>query len=119
MNHQWEVLRAVSLTALAISVCGAAAQAQTAFNAGDFVVYRVGDGSAALSNAATAVFLDEYTPTGMLVQSVAAPSASGNSLTASGTATSEGELNVSSNGQYLTLTGYNAVPAPRTTAQPS
>jgi hypothetical protein len=40
------------------------------FTAGNIVVYRVGDGTAALGSTATAVFLDEYTPSGTLVQSV-------------------------------------------------
>ncbi len=34
------------------------------FSAGDVIVVRMGDGSAALSGAATAVFLDEYTANG-------------------------------------------------------
>ena len=41
---------------------------------GDIVVVRVGTaGGSPLSNAATAVFLDEYTPSGTLVQSVPLP----------------------------------------------
>jgi hypothetical protein len=82
-----------------------------AFTPGDVVVYRTGTGSAALSSASTAVFLDEYTPSGTLVQSIALPtttSGSNNPLTASGSATSEGELTLSSNGQNLLLTGYDA-----------
>ncbi len=85
-----------------------------AFTAGDLVVYRVGDGSAALTNAATAVFLDEYTTSGTLVQSIALPKttsglASGqNRLTASGTARLEGLLTLSADGQYVILTGYAA-----------
>jgi PEP-CTERM motif len=81
------------------------------FTAGDLVVYRTGTGSAALTSAATAVFVDEYTPSGTLVQSIPMPtSVSGSQLrlTASGTATSEGYLNLSTNDQYITLTGYNA-----------
>ena len=105
-NRLW----ALPLTALVGAAAISGAWAQTAFNAGDLIVYRVGDGSAALTSAATAVFLDEYSTNGTLIRSVAAPTAAGNSLTASGTATSEGELNVSSNGQYLALTGYNAIP---------
>ena len=84
------------------------------FTAGNIVVYRVGDGTASLTNAATAVFLDEYTPAGVLVQTIALPtSASGANkrLTASGTATSEGLLTRSVDGQYLLLTGYDAAPA--------
>jgi hypothetical protein len=95
----------------------------TAFAAGmtpgDLVVARVGDGSAALSSAATALFLDEYTPAGALVQTIALPTAVSGAnqiLTIQGSATSEGFLQLSGNGSYLTLGGYNAVP---TTAAPS
>ena len=81
------------------------------FAAGDIVVYRVGNGSGALTGDATQVYLDEYTTGGSLVQSVPLPVASisgGNqALVASGSATSEGELNLSGNGQYLVLTGYD------------
>src|SRR5689334_10758602 len=83
----------------------------SSFASGDIVVYRVGDGSAALGSAATAVFLDEYTPAGVLVQSIALPTAvSGlnKRLVASGTATSEGLLTRSADGQYLILAGYDA-----------
>ncbi|GAB4133007.1 MAG: hypothetical protein Fur0046_03380 [Cyanobacteria bacterium J069] len=82
-----------------------------AFTAGSIVVLRIGDGSATLSNAATAVFLDEYDTNGNLVQSIAMPTAingSNRRLTLSGTATSEGALSLSTNGQYLTLVGYDA-----------
>ena len=85
------------------------------FTPGNVVVYRVGDGVTALSGNAAAVFLDEYTPSGTLVQSIAMPTATaitGNrALTASGTATSEGELTRSVDGQYLVAAGYNAAPA--------
>jgi hypothetical protein len=86
---------------------------------GDLVVARVGDGSAALSSAATALFLDEYTPAGSLVQTIAlraAVSGANQILTIQGTATSEGFLQLSPNGQYLTLAGYNATTG---TAAPS
>ena len=76
------------------------------------MIYRIGDGGAALTNAATAVFLDEYTPAGALVQSIAMPTAvvgSNRILTGSGTATSEGLLTLSTDGQYLVLAGYDAV----------
>ena len=43
------------------------------FTPGNLVVVRVGAGATALSNAATQVFLDEYSPTGGLVQSVPLP----------------------------------------------
>ena len=85
------------------------------FGAGNLVVYRVGDG-AALSGSAAAVFLDEYTTGGALVQSIAMPTTVQNTgnraLTASGTATSEGELTRSLDGQYLVAAGYNVQSAP-------
>ncbi len=83
------------------------------FTAGNLVVYRAGDGSAALTGNAAAVFLDEYTPGGTLVQSIPMPTAQiGNNraLTASGSATSEGELTRSVDGQYLVAAGYNVAP---------
>lgn len=91
---------------------GSDAQA-AAFTPGNLVVYRVGDGSAALSSVGTAVFLDEYTPAGALVQTVALPTAASGSnlpLIASGSATSEGQLSRSTDGACLLLTGYGAVP---------
>jgi len=45
------------------------------FTEGNVVVYRVGDGAAALTNAATPAFLDEYDAAGTLVQSIALPTA--------------------------------------------
>jgi hypothetical protein len=81
------------------------------FTPGDLAVYRVGTGTATLTSASTAVFVDEYTPTGTLVQSIPMPTtASGTqgSLTSSGTATSEGMLTASADMNYIALTGYNA-----------
>ncbi len=78
---------------------------------GNLMIYRVGDGSAALSSNATAVFVDEYTTGGTLVQSIPMPTAvAGNQrrLTASGTATSEGLLTLTEDRQYVMLTGYDA-----------
>jgi hypothetical protein len=82
-----------------------------AFTAGNLVVYRVGNGSAALSSAATAAFLDEYTPSGTLVQSKPVPTTTSGAqrgLTNSGSATSEGQMTLSSNGKCLLFTGYEA-----------
>jgi len=106
---------AAVLAALAMKpVLGTAAP----FQPNNIVVARVGDGSATLTSAATAVFLDEYTPNGQLVQSVALPtSVAGNNraLTASGTATAELSLTRSADGHYLVLAGYGAVPGTTTT----
>jgi len=96
-----------TLILLTVSVSPIFAQ----FTMGNLVIYRVGDGSAALASTGAAVFLDEYTPTGTLVQSIALPtSVSGNNkrVVASGSATSEGSLTRSTNGLYLIATGYDA-----------
>lgn len=44
------------------------------FTSGNVVVYRVGTGAGSLVNTGSAVFLDEFTPVGVLVQSIALPS---------------------------------------------
>ena len=99
----------VLVVAMGLAATGVQAAGVTA---GDLLIYRIGTGAAALTSAATSVFLDEYNTSGTLIQSIAMPSAvigSNKILTASGTASSEGELTISPNGQYVTLTGYNAV----------
>jgi hypothetical protein len=81
------------------------------FTAGDVVVYRVGDGPGALSGSAAPVFLDEYSPSGDLLASVELPTTAAgpnNPLVASGSASSEGGLTLSANGEYLVATGYDA-----------
>jgi hypothetical protein len=93
----------------------AAAPAQTAphaaFTPGNLVIYRVGDGSTALTNLGSPVFLDEYTTAGALVQSIPMPTTvngSNRRLVASGTSTAEGLLTLSEIGEELILTGYDA-----------
>ncbi|MCU1385855.1 MAG: hypothetical protein JWL71_4552, partial [Acidobacteria bacterium] len=88
-------------------------RATSGFTVGNVVVYRVGDGSASLASAATAVFLDEYTTAGALVQSIPMPTVvagANKRLTASGNATTEGFLTLSADGRYLVLAGYDATP---------
>jgi hypothetical protein len=85
------------------------------FSQNDLVVERVGDGSAPLSNASTAIFLDELTTAGTAVQSLALPTANGaspatNPITAAGTSTAEGQLTRSADGKYLTVPGYDTGP---------
>ncbi|HTZ85599.1 MAG TPA: hypothetical protein VMB05_02930 [Solirubrobacteraceae bacterium] len=105
-------LRPLLLAAIACGLTLAcASQALAAsFTPGNVVVYRVGNGGS-LGGSAVPVFFDEFDTTGKLVQSVALPTAASGSnhrLTASGSATSEGLLTLSSNGQYLMATGYDA-----------
>jgi hypothetical protein len=90
---------------------GIAPAAAATFTAGDVVVYRVGDGTGSLVNTGNQIFLDEYTPTGTLVQSIPMPvvaSGANKPLVASGTATSEGLLTRSPDGAHLALTGYGS-----------
>ena len=84
------------------------------FTTGNVVVCRVGDGTSSLVNTGSPVFLDEFTPAGALVQSIALPTAAVGSNRAfwlSGTATSECELTRSTDGRYLLLTGYERTDA--------
>ena len=84
---------------------------------GDVAVYRVGaNGSAAaLTSGNNAVFVDVFRKTDgawSLNQTIAMPTVvSGNNqiLTASGTAGSEGFINMSEDGRYFVLGGYNNV----------
>ena len=74
--------------------------------AGDLVIYRVGDGTAALGTTATAVFMDEYTTLGTFVQSIALPTTGAADLTAVGNSTTEGVISRSQDGSSLVFTGY-------------
>jgi len=81
-----------------------------AISNGNIVVYRVGTAGGTLGSTTTSVFLDEYTPAGTLVQSIAMPTTSSGltlALTASGSANSEGYPTLSGDGKYIALTGYN------------
>ncbi len=92
----------------------AASLAQSAaFTPGNLAVLRVGDGAATLTSACTAIFVDEYSTSGSLVQSIALPTAdagANNAICLSGTATSEGFMSRTVDGQALVVAGYDAVP---------
>lgn len=95
------------------------AHAQSPITPGNLLVVRIGSGAAALSNAAQPVYLDEFSPAGSLVQTIALPvAASGpnRAFTNSGTASSEGHLNISPDGAFFTLAGYDAIPGTATIA---
>lgn len=104
---------ALSTVAVAVPLLSQSGAEAAHFTGGNLVVYRVGDGSAALTNAAAHVFLDEFTPTGTAVQSLALPTtASGDAaaLTAAGLSRSEGLIATSGDGKFLAVTGYDAAP---------
>ena len=95
-----------SLVAMSIGLAALSAAQAAPITPGNLVVYRVGDGTAALGTTATAVFLDEYTITGSLVQSIAVASTGASAMTAVGNATTEGIMSLSQNGSSLVFTGY-------------
>ncbi len=76
---------------------------------GNLLAFRVDGNGASLGSDAAIVRVDEYDLAGNLIQTFTMPSgASGTRLTASGTATSEGKLSASPNGEYIALVGYDA-----------
>ncbi len=91
---------------------------------GDLVVEQVGNGSAALTSVSTAVFLDIFKPavsgsdtvtlspetTAQLAlpTTLTSNGLASNPLTTSGSASSEGEITVSSNGATILVPGYDA-----------
>ena len=85
---------------------------QAQFTPGNLVLLRVGNGSTALSSAANPISLIEYTTsgtsTGYSVSMPTSVSGSNRILTQSGSATSEGDLTLSTNKQYILLCGYDA-----------
>lgn len=94
---------------LAFSLFLLSVQSQTSFIPGNIVVYRVGAGVTNLGSAAVPVYLDEYTPAGVLVRTIDLPvaaSGSNNVLTAAGNGSTEGTISLSSDGQYIVFTGY-------------
>ena len=106
---------AALLAAVGLGIAAPAANAQLA--SGNVVVERVGDGSAALSTSATAVFLDTYLPgianqssptSTATILSAGTANATTNLLTLSGTAITEGQITRSSNGLFITLSGFSA-----------
>jgi hypothetical protein len=88
------------------------------FTVGDLVVARIGAGVTTLTSASAATFLDDYNTTTLNqaapVSTVALPTANSGSthaLTNAGNRIGEAMLETSTDGHYLTLIGYNAVPA--------
>jgi hypothetical protein len=104
----------IGSAAVASAVVGSTSVASAAaITPGNVMVCRVGTGTGSLVNTGNAVFLDEYTPAGVLVQSIAMPTAvagANKPLIVSGTATSECQVNLSGDGRYVVLAGYGTAP---------
>lgn len=96
------------LLAICLSVWGCFAFSQ-AFKPGNLVLFRYGDGTSVLSSKTTPVFLDEYSPTGTLVRSIAMPIAENGTdriLTGIGSQAREGLISLSLDGQLLIVPGF-------------
>jgi len=99
------VLPVVAFSSAAVSSTALAG----VFTAGNLLVSRYGDGTTALTSAAAAVAINEYTTAAgqsSAVQSIAFATSGANQFTDSGSATSNGYLNTY-NG-YVAIAGYNA-----------
>ncbi len=92
---------------------------QVPFTPGNLVVARIGDGTSSTIAGNSTYFpvaLQEYTTTGVLVQTIPlASTIAGSQLTNSGQS-QEVSLNLSSNKAYLSLMGYDASPTNNGTA---
>ena len=104
-----KILRSLALAGLVI--CGAVSAKA------ELYVVQVGDGSGSLSASNFATFVKKFKDDGSPDGSISLPTAAsgGNqALTLSGSATSEGFLTRSTDGQYLTLAGYASAPGAAT-----
>lgn len=107
-RRRWLLLLAAG-AALALRFTTAAAP----FTPGNLAVLRAGDGTQTLTNTGNTIFIDEYTTTGVFVQSLVVPDSGANALLISGSASSEGALMRSPDGARLAFAGYNTNrPAP-------
>lgn len=106
MNRQLVVVAAV--------LSGVAGLASAAvFTPGNLAIVRLG-GESTSSGVANSVFIDEYTTAGVFVQSFAMPTSttgSNRKFALTRSATSEGALTLSADGQFLTMVGYDAAPS--------
>jgi hypothetical protein len=75
------------------------------FTAGNIAVLQAGDGVSSFTNTGNQIIIREFSASGTPTFSVPI-STSLNPLVISGSATSEGQLNLSPNGKYLVFSGY-------------
>ncbi|MGO8701301.1 MAG: immunoglobulin domain-containing protein [Limisphaerales bacterium] len=99
----------MKLLVLTSCLLAAAAQAQIApgFQPGNLIVLRVGSKNTTLANTGDPVFLDEYTPKGLLTNSITIPDSGPTSLIIGGTASSEGAISRAANSNFIVMAGYN------------
>jgi hypothetical protein len=94
-----------SVTSVTVMVI--VAPPQTTFFPSNLVMLRVGDGAQTLTNSGNTLFLDQLTPDGAYVSTMALPDSGASSLLISGVASSEGYMTLSGDGRLLAIPGYN------------
>ena len=107
------VVSSTGATSVNTAAQGTVVGSTVGLTTGNLVLLQIGNGTSAVTSSSTAVYVREMTTAGTFVQLLSLPTAdSGNnqSFTNSGTATSEGSISLSPNGQYLALAGYDAAP---------
>lgn len=98
----------LALALVTLSLVSTSAFAQS-FVGGNLAVVRVGNGTENLTGFGNDVFIDQYTTAGAFVNTLALPVAtptSTNTFTLRGNGSSEGFVNLSTDGRFLTMLGY-------------
>lgn len=94
---------------LFLAILGLSTGAFGQFTTGNLAIVRMGDGVGTLGNGASATAILDHSKSGATwTVGASMNSGAGVKLTNSGSATSEGALALSADGQYLTLGGYDA-----------
>ena len=108
MSNGENTLKKYTITIISLGVSGAFVHAQitSGFQPGNLSVLRVGSTSTTLASSGDPVFLDEYSTNGSPLNSVAIPTTGSNALVI-GSASSEGAISRSANGNYIVMVGYN------------
>ncbi len=104
---------AVAIAVALLFSCSISSSEAAPITPGNLVIYRAGSGTNTLANTGNNVFLDEYTTTGSLVQSIAMPATgTGTKLITAGNSTAEGAMSISPDGTWIGFSGYNStIPA--------
>jgi hypothetical protein len=79
-------------------------------SSGNIVVLRVGDSVATLANTGNTLALDQFTLTGTYVNSIILPKTGANAVCLSGSATSEGMLNLAGDRSAIVFFAYRTAP---------
>jgi hypothetical protein len=111
---------AAAIAAALLVSCSISSSEAAPITPGNLVIFRAGSGTNSLSSTTgNDVILDERTPAGTLVQSIAiTATGAGTKLITAGAANAEGALAISPDGRWVTFGGYNAT-IPQASSLPS